>query len=385
MAHTDARHSLLVLGVHLKSEGYPNTLFRLRDLEVSKLLRMVEINVPMWKEESQNRHGLARLTRNAGRAVMAHFAVMARYLANSKLPERAYVPYPAVFVLFLLSWLPMRLRPRYIVADVFISLYDTVVLDRRLIKRNGLPARMLKWIERRAYVCADRLVVDTPQNARFFCSLFKLPNTKIVAIPLSIDECHFKYTSYQPVPGICRVLFVGTMVPLHGIETILETANLLSERTDIHFKLIGDGQDAPQVEERLRTPLPHLEWERAWQPSQRIAEEIGKADICLGIFGAGDKAQRVCPFKIYAYASMGRAIITGDTLWLKEAAMQLPYEIFASVPVNDAFALAEKIVQLANAPALRAKLAANSRRFYESHLSNQAALEQLTHLFACQG
>lgn len=379
MARADSQNSLLILGVYLKSEGYPNTLYRLHDLEASGLFQMSEINVPMWSESTQGRHGISRLTRNFWRAVIAHIAVTIRYLAAT-CPERIYVPYPAVFVLFLLSWLPAWRRPRYIVADVFISLYDTIVLDRRLIKQDGLAARMLKWIERRAYVCADKLVADTPQNARLLCELFKLPEAKYVAIPLSTDEIHFKYTPYQPTHGDCRVLFVGTMAPLHGMETILEAANLLSERPDIHFRLIGDGQDAPIVEARLRTHMPNLEWERAWQSSQQIAGEISRADICLGIFGAGDKAQRVCPFKIYAYASMGRAVITGDTRWLRET-VQRHEEVFASVPPDDAAALAAKIIQLADAPALRAKLAANGRQFYEIHLSNQAVLRQLTHIF----
>lgn len=376
MARANTRNSLLVLGVHLKSEGYPNTLYRLRDLEASGRFQMSEINVPMWHESTQNRRGFSRLTRNLWQAVIAHIAVTIRYLAVRR-PERVYVPYPAVFVLFLLSWLPAWCRPRYIVADVFISLYDTIVLDRRLIKQNGLPAGMLKWIERRAYACADKLVADTPQNARFLCALFELPETKLVSAPLSIDEIHFKYTPYQPTHGICRVLFVGTMVPLHGIETILEAAGLLSERPDIRFKLIGDGQDAPAVEKWLGTHLAHLHWEREWQPSHRIAEEISRADICLGIFGAGDKAQRVCPFKIYAYASMGRAIITGETEWLKEAARRLSGEPFASVPAGDAAALAAKIVHLADDPALRMKFAANSHEFYQTRLGNQRAVEQL--------
>lgn len=370
---------LLVLGVHLKSEGYPNTLYRLRDLEASGLFRVSEINMPMWSEDTQSRHGFPRLTRNLWRAAVAHAAVAIRYLAARR-PERVYVPYPAVFVLFLLSWLPTWRRPRHLVADAFISLYDTIVLDRRLLKQ-GLAARTLKWVERRAYACADRLVADTPQSADHLRSLFDLPEEKLVAIPLSTDEDHFRHTPYQPSGGICRVLFVGTMSPLHGMETILEAAHLLSGRTDIHFRLIGDGQDAPKVEARLRTPLPHLEWERAWQPSWRIAEEISRADICLGVFGAGDKAQRVCPFKIYAYASVGRAVITGETRWFRETA-PLPDEAFATVPVNDAAALAARIVQLADAPTLRARLAAGSRRFYENRLSNRAALKQLAQALA---
>lgn len=375
MAHTDARHSLLVLGVHLKSEGYPNTLYRLRDLEASGMFQMAEINVPMWREITQNRHGLARLTRNAGRAVFAHFAVMARYLANAKRPERVYVPYPGVFVLLLLSFLPARLQPKWVVADVFISLYDTVVLDRRLFKQDGIVARILKWVESRAYAYADRLVVDTQQNARFLSALFGLPDAKAIVAPLSIDEAHFRHSHYQEHAGICRVLFVGTMVPLHGIATILEAARLLSDRPDIRFKLIGNGQDAPLVEAWLRTHVTHLVWEKAWQPSSRIAEEISHSDICLGIFGEGGKTQRVCPFKVYAYASMGRAIITGETEWLKETIRQ--HETFASVPVNDAAALAAKIAQLADDPALRSKLAASSSNFYQAHFGNRRATKML--------
>lgn len=377
MVHAKSKNSLLVLGVHLKSEAYPNTLYRLRDLEASSLFQMDEINAPTWTEGTQNRHGFSRLTRNVWRAAFAHIAVMARYLTTAKRPERVYVPYPGVLVLFLLSCLPARLRPRRVVADVFISLYDTIVLDRRLLNRNGIAARILKWVEKRAYVYADKMVVDTRQNARFICALFGLPEAKAVVAPLSIDEAHFKYAPYRPRPGVCRVLFVGTLIPLHGIGTLLEAARVLSGHSYIQFKLIGDGQDAPLVDAWLRAHATQLAWERTWQPSNRVAEAINQADICLGIFGAGDKTQRVCPFKIYAYAAMGRAIITGKTDWLKETTDRLSYEPFAGVPVNDAAALAAKIAQLAGDPALRTKLAASSYEFYRTHFGNRPALEKL--------
>lgn len=375
MAPATSDH-LLVLGVHLKSEGYPNTLYRLSDLQSSGQFQMTEINAPMWHESSQGRRGISRIGRNLGRAIAAHGTVLLRYLAAGR-RARVYVPYPAVFVLLLLSWLPRRLRPRHIVADVFISLYDTIVLDRRLLAPGGLPARVLKWVEHRAYLVADKLVVDTPQNVRFLCSLFALPEEKAVAIPLSINEGDFRYTAYVPRPGICRVLFVGTMVPLHGIQTILEAARLLSGRPDIHFRLIGDGEDASLIEAGLGAGLPNFFWERKWQPSSRIAQEISQADICLGIFGAGDKTQRVCPFKLYAYASIGRAIITAETLWLRESGAAAS-GAFASVPVSNAEALAEKIVQLAGDPLLRMTLAENSHEFYQTHLGNRRALEKLS-------
>jgi glycosyltransferase involved in cell wall biosynthesis len=210
------------------------------------------------------------------------------------------------------------------------------------------------------------------------CTLFDLPESKVKAIPLSTDEDHFKPIPYRPEAGITRVLFVGTLVPLHGIKTILGAATLLSDRPDIHFKLIGGGHEAPVVESWLQTSKVTLEWEREWQPSEKIAEEISRADICLGIFGSGNKAHRVCPFKIYAYASMGRPIITGDTDWLQETGKQLGWEPFASVPVSDPAALAAKIVQLIESPSERIRIAENARKFYEKRLSNEAALGELT-------
>lgn len=376
MVGAKSKNNLLVIGVHPTSEGYPNTLYRLRDLKASGLFHLTEINVPMWRNGKQDRHGFFRQIRKFGRALFSHATVMFRYLAVKR-PELIYVPYPAVFVLFLLSLLPVRLRPQRVVADAFISLYDAIVHDRYLLRKEGLPARLLNWMEKRAYAFADVVVVDTPQNARFLCSLFNLPKSKVIAVPLSTDETNFRYMPYHPQSGICHVLFIGTLVPLHGVGTILAAASLLSDRLDIHFKFIGDGQDASVVEAWQSKHKLALNWERKWLSSEQLAKEISHADICLGIFGAGDKTQRVCPFKIYAYAAMGRPVITGETAWLKAHANALSLKAFASVPVNDAAALAAKIIQLADDPEQRKYLAVNSRQFYETHLGNQAALEKL--------
>ena len=57
----------------------------------------------------------------------------------------------------------------------------------------------------------------------------------------------------------------------------------------------------------------NVEWERGWQSAEALAAAIRAADICLGIFGAGDKAQRVWPLKNYSYIAVGRDLISDDT------------------------------------------------------------------------
>ncbi len=371
-----AAADLLVIGVHLKSEAYPNTLFRLQELEGSGLLRVREINSPLWRESTQHRHGRSRMTRNVLRAAAAHLAVCLRYLF-AKRPAIAYVPYPAIFVLLFMSALPKRLRPPHMVADAFISLYDTIVLDRQLLSPKGFAARLLKRAERRAFETADQVIADTPQNARFLSRLFDLPGTKVIAVPLATDEIHFAPVAYQPRRGICNVLFVGTLAPLHGVTTILEAAHLLTGRPDVRFKLIGDGQESLAVQRWLADHSVNLDWQRGWQSSIRIAEAIAESDICLGIFGTGDKAQRVCPYKVYMYTSVGRATITGETAWLREATRDAPAQPFAAVPAGDAEALARTILTLADDPALRSALATGGRRFYDTVLANEHGRAEL--------
>lgn len=369
MVQPDTFPRLLVVGVHVKTEAYPNTLFRLRDLAESNRFRYEEINVPLWRASSQRRHGRSRLTRDVFRAAIAHILVLGRYLA-ARQPDVLYIPYPAVFVLLLLSALPRSRCPRRMVADAFISLYDTIVLDRRLLRAESRVARALWRIEGKALATADQVIVDTPQNARFLSDLFRLPEAKFNVTPLATDEIHFRFTPYQARTATCRVVFFGALAPLHGVMTILEAARMLAHRSDIQFSIIGDGQESDAVSDWLRQNRANVNWTREWQSSAQIAEALANADICLGIFGKGQKAQRVCPYKLYACAAVGRAIVTGDTEWARSIKTTDAAAPFSLVPVGDSKALAMRIVWLAGNPQTRETLANNARRFYDERLAN---------------
>ena len=78
---------------------------------------------------------------------------------------------------------------------------------------------------------------------------------------------------------------------------------------------------------------------QAVRAADSIARHIAEADVCLGIFGDTTKTGRVLPFKIYSYASVGRAIVTGDTACMRELLDDYPGQVFHTVPVADAEAL----------------------------------------------
>lgn len=366
---------LLVLGVHLDSEGYPNVRYRIQDFRKAEWLEITEINVPMWRKNTRFKHSKGGFLRGLFRAAYTHLSVIIKFLLHRRVP-RVYIPYPSVFIGFFLGILPRSVRPNLVVLDAFISLHDTVVNDRKLLSPGNWLSILLQRIEKKAYSFADLIIVDTPQNASYLCNEFTLPESKVVDVPLSTDEENFQLHPYLPNARVCRVLFIGTFVPLHGIATILEAAQRLKENRDIQFMIIGDGQTAASVEEMLDDQSVNLIWDRSWKTPAELANLIHESDICLGIFGTSEKAQRVCPLKLYAYAACGRAIISGDTEWSRYAREGLSYEAFETVPVNDGKALAERINHLASSPEYREQLAENSRRFYEEQLCNEIALSK---------
>jgi glycosyltransferase involved in cell wall biosynthesis len=374
--------NVTILGVHVKSEGYPNVTFRIRDLERASKLRTREINFPFRAKST--RHGIRsrrwaplQLPWAAIRLIYVHLCLFLAYFWHGR-PSKIYIPYPSTLVLFFLSLLPKFLRPAYIVADCFISLYDTVVTDRGLIASNSWAARILKSLESRAYRTADVIVVDTDLNANYFIETFGLAASKVMALPLSIDESVFRSTPYLPNGNSCTVLFIGTFVPLQGADIIAQTAVMLGKRRDVRFRLIGSGQTARAVERIFATERPaNVEWVTQWMDSNRLAEEIRGADICLGIFGTGPKAQRVWPLKNYAYMAIGRPIITGDTLLARHMLEESEPAPFLTVPNGNPATLAAAIVDLAQNPERRKEYAKNARLFYDKNLNSHIALERL--------
>ncbi|WP_279246548.1 glycosyltransferase [Candidatus Litorirhabdus singularis] len=366
--------TLLILGVQLESEGYPNVLHRVAALQDSAHFSVSKIHYSAWATSTQRSAGLGRVLRNFWRMLAAHCAVLFCYLRHPPI-DCIYVPYPGTLLLWALSFLPRR--SKRVVVDTFISLYDTVVLDRGLLRENSLAARLLFLLERRALRAASINIVDTEQSASHLCALFGLRAEQVLAIPLSTDEENFIPVTEQADPARCRVLFVGTLIPLHGVQTITAAAALLADRVDIEISVIGDGQQAAELEQVLAANPGCLNWQRQWMSSQELAGAIAESDICLGIFGDTEKTQRVLPLKLYAYARVGRCIITAATECTERFSAGVDYQPWHTVPAADPQALAQAIVELADAPAARDELASNAVRFYRDRLSNVAAQQQL--------
>ena len=265
-----------------------------------------------------------------------------------------YLGHHDIGALKLLRSLLPALRRTPLVFDPVVSLYDTVASDRELLKPKSLLARALMRFECNLLRVPDLVLADTAAHAEYYRALAGLPEERLAVVPVGVDTDVFARQP-PPTPGcVCRVLFYGSYIPLHGVETILEATHLLREEP-VEFTLIGIGQTRTQADAlAARYRLTNVEFVD-WVPLEQLAPEMGKAHLVLGIFGTSGKAGRVVPNKVYQALAVGRCVITRDSPAIRE--MFVPGKHLAVCPPGDAAALAETILALRDDPARAATLA----------------------------
>ena len=291
----------------------------------------------------------------------------ARYLATCERPDVVVFLYPGHLDACVLGPIA-RLRRIPAVLDVFISLYDTVIVDRGLRSRRSPVALATRTLDVLACWSVPIVVVDTPEHADFFARFTHRARKHFAVLWVGAEESAF---AAAPDPGddAC-ILWYLTYIPLHGFETVARAAALLTD-DGLRFRLIGDGQDRGEAEDLARTlGLTNMEFV-APVPEDELANEIGRASICLGVFGTSDKAARVVPNKVFQCAAAGRVIITAATPAIATAFV----DALLTVPVGDAQALADAIRNL-RGPA-RIQAAARARAVFVERFSETALARDL--------
>jgi glycosyltransferase involved in cell wall biosynthesis len=241
-----------------------------------------------------------------------------------------------------------------VIFNPLVSLADTLVSDRARFQPGSLPARALSLVDRRALRAADVVVADTEQHARFLAELADLERVEVCFV--GAEERIFRPGS----PGaFTHALFVGKLIPLQGLKTILEAAKLAP---DLPFRIVGTGQ----LDGLLETRPANVEWV-PWVQYERLAGELHAAGAALGIFGSSDKAARVIPNKAFQALACGAPLVTADTPAARE--LLVGDQSALLVPSGDAQALAEALRRLASDDALRARVAAGGLAAYRRHAS----------------
>jgi glycosyltransferase involved in cell wall biosynthesis len=332
-----------------------------RNRKLSRLLDLMGadvevIRVPVW---GSNRIDLAACGKLAamGRFLTGIPRLLWR-LSRAARPDVYLVSYPGWFDMPLI-WIVAKVKGRPIVFDPFISLYDTLVVDRGMYSPSSWVGRMARTSDRLALHLADVVIADTAAHLAYYDSIAAGVLAKGGVVPLGADDAVF-HPIEDAVVEPRTILFHGTFVPLQGLMTVIDAAQLLQDE-GIRMLIIGDGQDRPAAEQRMihhgvkNVDLVGL------VSLDEIPDHISRATVCLGIFGESEKAGRVVPNKLFECVAMGRPVVTRSS-----PAVENAFESgeIVMVPPGDPEALAEAVRALLADPERREMIATGGRRRY---------------------
>jgi glycosyltransferase involved in cell wall biosynthesis len=244
-----------------------------------------------------------------------------------------------------------------VVFSPLVSLWDTLVGDRGRFQPGSLAARALRALDRRALRAADLVVADTDAHAAFLAELADLPPERVAVCLVGAEERLFS-PGWKPTEP---PLFVGKLIPLHGLETILAAARIAP---DVPLRIVGSGQ----LDALLRDRPANVDW-IPWLRYEQLPGALRAAACALGVFGTGAKARRVIPNKAFQALACGTPLVTADTPAARE--LLVDGESVLLVPPGDPEALAEALRRLRDDEGLARRLSEGGLAAYRERASEE--------------
>lgn len=296
--------------------------------------------IALLKKMAENVHVIGSHKKSYPARLMHVYWQLLRY--PKKRFDQVFVGFAPQLVLPFFKW---KFKDKGVGIDFFISVYDTLVFDRKKFKVNSIAAKMLKWIDTITIQAADHVISDTKAHGSYFIEEFGLSADKLQVLYLEADQSIY-YPREQEKPERMKnrftVLYFGSVLPLQGLDVILDAVDLLKENKNLYFVIIGP------IDENYHKPQSDTVEYHDWLSQKELAGYINNADLCLaGHFNKDiNKAKRTIPGKAYIYAAMEKPMILGDNPATHELYKEdMPGIYF--VEMGDSKALADTILMVA--------------------------------------
>ncbi|MBW8329314.1 MAG: glycosyltransferase family 4 protein [Thiobacillus sp.] len=349
-------------------EGYG--LFR----RAREMWRGVEIvRAPLW---ARGRGGGIRLGLN-----YLSFAWFASIVARLRLRG----PFDAVFV-FEVSpitvGIPAIVASRRFNAPILFWVLD--LWPESLTAAGGVRSprilhvvdRLVKWVYRN---CSRVLVQSrafVPEIARH-----GVPDSRILYFP-SWGESLFQplqqadATLLPPLPEGFKVLFAGNIGEAQDLPAVLKAAELLRDRTDIQWLIVGDGRMAAWAKEEVqRRGLSQVHF-LGRHPLEAMPHFYAAADVLLLPLKREPIFALTIPGKLQSYLACARPILA----MLDGEGARIVRESGAGLtcPAGDADGLAAQVKNLAAmSDTERKAMGLNGRNYYEANFDRTRLFDQL--------
>lgn len=266
-------------------------------------------------------------------------------------------------------------------APVMLWIQDLWPETLAAVGQHGALSLIAAWIAGFVHRGCDLLLV---QSEAFTQPLIKLDISpaRIRYLP-NWAEDFYKQGNADAVPdplkefsGV-RILFAGNIGTAQSVETIIEAAQLLEHRPDIHWIIVGDGIMRKWAAEQIHSR--HLEATVALlerRPPEHMPALFSHADALLVTLRRDPVFSITIPSRIQSYLASGKSIVGA----LDGEGARIINESGAGFVANagDAAGLAQCVLKLsAMTSAERNAMGLRGRAYFENHFNREKLVGQL--------
>ncbi len=264
---------------------------------------------------------------------------------------------------------------------------------RLVYEVNGLPSIELKYHypgvgenasllaklrEQETFLAREAELLVTPSGVTRDALVAMGANPeRVEVIPNGVDVELFKPAPAQATSATLRVLYLGTLAPWQGIDTLFSAVKKAARDIDISLTVVGSGRRSwlkryTKLARRMHIGecvqfVPHV-------AHDHVPRTIAQAHVCVAPLTRSDRntKQGCCPIKVLEYMACAKPVIASRLPVVRELVDDERTGLLFKP--NNANHLCHKLLALAGAPELRGRLGAAAR---------QEVVERFTWARAC--
>ncbi len=277
---------------------------------------------------------------------------------------RAYEIFPFANIL---TW------PKPLIYDEFLNPLEWLDEDRKEWWAKLIPKSLLRGFYKLLIKRPAVILADTDAHASYSQKILGVTSQKFVGLPVGTDESVFHSVKPTKMTSTFTVFYYATMIPLHGLNVVLEAFEQLKNEP---IKLVFSGGDSETVAavnasvERGANIEHHL-----WIPYKELKTYVANTQLTLGgPFGDTTQARMVVTGKTYQFLACNAPVLVGET----EVKTSFKDGINClSVPLGDPLALANKITWAYKNPKKLEAIRVAGRKLYEDEFAPASLSHQL--------
>ncbi|WP_406656880.1 glycosyltransferase family 4 protein [Methanolobus sp. ZRKC2] len=259
-------------------------------------------------------------------------------------------------------------------SKIILDLHDMfpeAVESNLQFKGNGVLVRVAKAIERFAISFSDAIIATNSYDKQIISArnnfdpdkifvVMNTPNLKQYPIETAMKK-DFGYDNKF------IVLFEGTIWKRRGIQTIIDSVDLLKDTIPIHLMIVGDGPSIQYLKDIVaEKDLGNFIKFTGWVDIKDLSRYISISDVCVIPFLKTKVNERGVPNKLFEYTIHEKPVIASR---LKGMALTFSDKEILFFEPGNPDDLAKKILWCFENPEETGKMTTSSKQRYEEDYS----------------